>query len=72
MHTTLILSACQPLVMNVLHPVRTNNQVEPEKEPVCLIVADVKNLQEQIQADTNDRLDFENVAPFQVWTLQRL
>lgn len=58
--------------MNVLHPVRTNNQVELEKEAVCLIVADVKNLQEQIQADTNDRLDFENVAPFQVWTLQLL
>lgn len=55
-----------------LAPCENARKAEPEKEPACRIVADVKNLQEQIQADTNDQLDFDNVAPCQVLMLQFL
>lgn len=53
------------------HVVSCENQVSwPEKEPAPLIDIDVKNFSENIQAETRDHLDFENVALFQALMLQ--
>lgn len=63
------------LVMIVLDLVRRRVWSQEQlclNGPACLVDTDVKNLQEHIQAETSDHVDFELVALLQALILQLL